>query len=163
MTDRTIRFRDYRAGDAPTMATIYFDAVRQLGPRRYSAEQVAAWAPELPSTAALERRAEDGRTTIVAEDARGRLLGFADLEPDGHIDLFYCRPEMAGTGLAADLLDALLARAAAQGIAALHVEASELARSLFERRGFILDHRRDFEIGGVAIHNYRLVRRSVTT
>lgn len=162
MTERTIRFRDYRDGDAAAMATIYYDAVRQLGPRRYSAEQVAAWAPEVPSPSALARRAEDGRATIVAEDAAGRLLGFADLEPNGHIDLFYCRPEMAGSGLASELLDTLLARAAALGIGALHVEASELARSLFERKGFRMVERQDFLLGSVAIHNYRMERRAAT-
>lgn len=162
MTDRTIRFRDYQGGDAAEMAIIYYDAVRRLGPRRYSAEQVAAWAPEVPSTAALAQRAEDGRTTIVTEDAAGHLLGFADLEPNGHIDLFYCRPETAGSGLASDLLDALLARAGALGIGALHVEASELARSLFERKGFRLVERRDFVLRDVAIHHYRLERRAAT-
>ena len=45
------------------------------------------------------------------------------------------------------------------GIRHLFVEASELARGLFERRGFILLGRNDLVIDGVAIHNYRMEKR----
>jgi putative acetyltransferase len=38
------------------------------------------------------------------------------------------------------------------------VEASEAARRLFERKGFVIEKRNDFPINGVAIHNYRMVK-----
>jgi hypothetical protein len=37
-----------------------------------------------------------------------------------------------------------------EGNGLLFVEAGEAARRLFERRGFQLEHRRDFEIDGVS-------------
>ena len=39
-----------------------------------------------------------------------------------------------------------------------HTEASELARRLFERKGFAVVERRDMVIRGVAIHNYRMAK-----
>jgi putative acetyltransferase len=153
------RIREYRPGDAPQIARLYFDSVRGLGPRRYTAEQVTAWAPSLADPAAVHARASDGRTTLVAVDEADAVLAYGDLQPDGHIDHVYGRPDVAGTGVAAALLDALLARARQAGMSRLFVEASELARGLFERRGFTLTHRRDFELRGVAIHNYALERQ----
>lgn len=150
--------RLYREADAPEMAQLYFDSARQLGARRYSAEQVAAWAPAPLEASAVQARAADGRTTLVAVNAGGEVLGYGDLEADGHIDHLYCRPDAAGTGVAGALLDGLMAEAGRLGLARAYVEASELARGLFERRGFVVRQRRDFEVRGVAIHNYAMER-----
>ncbi len=150
--------RPYQPTDAPHMARLYFDSARTLGARRYTRQQVAAWAPAPADPALVHARAGDGRTTLVAASPRGEVLGYADLEADGHIDQLYCRPDVAGSGLAAALLEALLAQATASGIGRLHVEASELARGLFERNGFTRLHRRDFEVRGVPIHNYAMER-----
>ena len=151
-----IRLRDYRPEDAPAMARLYFDSARTLGPRSYSAEQVVAWAPAPLDPAAVRARAEDGRITLVALNGAEEVIAYADLEPDGHVDHLYCRPDYAGAGVASRLLDALIARAAAAGLQRLHVEASELARPVFARKGFSLVRRRDFEVRGVPIHNYAM-------
>jgi len=44
------------------------------------------------------------------------------------------------------------------GISLLSVDANEGARPLFERQGFKADSRNDFTIGGVGIHNYRMLK-----
>jgi putative acetyltransferase len=127
--------------------------------RRYTPEQVVVWAPAPADPAQVHARASDGRTTLVAVDQTGTITGYGDLEADGHIDHLYCHPDAAGSGVAAMLLEALVAHARQAGIASLTVEASELARGLFERHGFTLGHRRDFELGGVPIHNFAMRRR----
>ena len=100
---------------------------------------------------------EAAERTLVAVDDADQVIAYGDLEADGHIDHLYCSPEAAGSGAAGAVLDALLARA--EGLPRLYVEASELARGLFERKGFVVERRRDFEIRGVAIHNYAMARR----
>ena len=141
------------------MAQLYFDSARQLGARRYSPEQVAAWAPAPADPAAVHARASDGRLTLVAVDPQGLVLDYGDLESDGHLDHLYCLPGASGRGDASALLDQLIAAGEARGIARLHVEASELARGLLERKGFLVLHRRDFQVHGVPIHNYAMERR----
>jgi len=149
--------RRYQPGDAAQMARLYFESARQLGPRRYSQEQVEAWAPAPADPAVVHARASDGRLTLVATDARGDVIGYGDLEANGHIDHLYCRPDAAGKGVAGAILDGLVAEAASRGTPRrLHVEASELARGLFERKGFTVVARRDFEVRGVPIHNYAM-------
>ncbi|WP_026325879.1 GNAT family N-acetyltransferase [Sphingomonas sp. Mn802worker] len=158
MTTLPFILRDYRAGDASAMARVYFLAVRDLGPRRYTRAQVAAWAPEEPDPERFVVRAGDGRRTLVAVDTDGCVLGFGDLEANGHIDLLYCHPDAVGTGVASRIVEALLDHARTAGITDLHVEASELARSLFERHDFTLVQRRDVALNGVPIHNYLMTR-----
>ena len=159
MSAHPFHIRGYEAPDAPHLAQLYFESARTLGARRYSPEQVAAWAPAPADPAAVHARASDGRRTLVAEGPDGAVLGYGDLEGDGHIDHLYCQPNAAGTGVASALLDALQDQARAQGLNRLYVEASELARGLFERQGFTTTARRDFVVRGVAIHNYAMERR----
>lgn len=159
ITPSRCRLRAYSSADAAEMSELYYESARELGARRYSHEQVAAWAPAPVDPSTVHARASDGRTTLVAVDDRGRLVGYGDLESDGHIDHLYCRPEAAGTGVAATLLEELITRARDSGIERLYVEASELARGLFERRGFTVLHRRDFDVRGVAIHNYAMEKQ----
>jgi putative acetyltransferase len=64
----------------------------------------------------------------------------------------------AGRGIASRLYDAVEAAAREQGISSLFTEASELARRLFEHKGFMVLERQDLVIRGVAIHNYRMAK-----
>jgi putative acetyltransferase len=158
-TDLDVHIREYKEADAPALAQVFYDAVHTIGPRRYSPEQLAAWAPAVPDPAGVHARASDGRLTLVAVGADGRVLGYGDLEANGHIDLLFCAPEAAGHGVASRLLGALIERGVAAGMARLYVEASELARGVFTRNGFTVISRQDFELRGVAIHNYAMERR----
>jgi len=153
-----IEIREYREGDAPRLAQLFYESVRGLGPRRYSPDQVAAWAPKPPDPVAVHTRATDGRTTLVALDTSGEVVGYGDLESNVHIDHLYCSPDAAGVGVASMLLGQLVERAVGTGMPTLHVEASELARGLFERMGFGLVRRREFALAGVIIHNYAMER-----
>jgi putative acetyltransferase len=147
--------RDFVPADAAALAVLFHASVRQAGIRDYSAKQVAAWSPSKPNPDQYLRQAE-GRIFLVAVDDDGMIAGYGDLEPNGHIDHLYCRPDVVGTGIGSAIYAALEKAARNAGIAILFVEASEGARCLFERRGFKVDARNDFTIDGVAIHNYRM-------
>ena len=74
------------------------------------------------------------------------------------IDRVFCAPEAAGQGIASRLYDAVEAAARQQGIRSLFSEASELARRLFERKGFAVVERQDLVVRSAAIHNYRMAQ-----
>lgn len=155
-----MRIRPFRPADAPALAALFHAAVHRAGSRYYAPEQLHAWSPAPPPPDRYIEQAH-GRTFLVAQDAAGRVIGYGDLERDGHIDHLYCHPDVIGTGVGGAILDALEQAARGDAIARLYVEASENARPLFERRGFTLDARNDFERRGVAIHNYRMSKRLV--
>ncbi len=70
--------------------------------------------------------------------------------------MLYCHPDHTRKGLADRLLEQAETHARSEQIAMLFTEASELARPAFERAGYSVKERREFEIEGVAIHNYAM-------
>lgn len=154
-----MKIRAYESRDAEALAALYVRSVEGIGPRDYSAEQVAAWAALGPSPERIEARSRDGRRMLVAVDAADRLLAFGDLEADGHIHFLYCAPEAAGRGVTSALYDELERSARAQGLKRLYSEASEAARRFFAKKGFTVTAKRAFEIDGVPIHNYAVEKR----
>ena len=148
----------YDPRDAADLADVFFRSVRQVALSDYTATQVRAWAPERRTAEWAHGEASDGRLVLVAANADDRPVAYIDLEPDGHIDRVFCAPEAAGQGIASRLYDAVEAAAREQGITSLFTEASELARRLFERKGFAVVERQDLVIRGVAIHNYRMAK-----
>lgn len=151
-----IAVRPYEPTDAAALAEVMFRSVREGARADYSSAQVAAWLPSPMAEQTVRSRAEDGRWVFVAVDGADRPLGFIDLEADGHIDLLYCVPEAIGRGIGARLYDTLEETARAAGMERLYVEASESARRLFERKGFILRERREVTRRGVILHNYAM-------
>ncbi len=149
-----MRIRAYEARDAAGVARVFRRSIEELGPRDYSPEQVAAWVGRAPDAAAFQARASDGRVFIVLADDDDQPVAFADLEADGHVDMLYCAPEAAGTGLVLLLYATLEAIARQRGMTRLYSEASEAALRFFLTRGFVKLHRRELMIGDVAIHNY---------
>jgi putative acetyltransferase len=128
--------------------------VRQAGLCDYSPAQVLAWAPAPPDQTRYGRC-----LTLVAVAENDAPLAYAELETDGHIDHFYCHPEVIGTGLGSALYDALEQQARVLKMPKLFVEASEAARRLFRRKGFTTLSRQDFILRGVPIHNYLMEKR----
>ena len=153
-----VTIRAYEPRDAAGLADVFFRSVRQVALSAYTADQVRAWAPEPRTAGWAHGEASDGRLVLVAANADGRPVAYIDLEPNGHIDRLFCAPEAAGQGIASRLYDAVEAVAREQQIRSLFTEASELARRLFERKGFAVVERQDLMIRGVAIHNYRMAK-----
>jgi putative acetyltransferase len=153
-----VEIRLYEPGNAEKLCKLFFDAVRVIGLRDYNAHQVEAWAQRTLSPAQFNERATDGRLVLVVIDGQGDPIAYGDLEPDGHIDHIYCRPDMVGKGVASALYDEMEKLAQERRIEQLYVEASEAARHLFVRKGFRELEQREFQVGSVSIHNYAMVK-----
>lgn len=148
--------RPYEDRDAEYLSNICRDAITAIGSHAYSADQVSAWVARHPGAERYRERVAGGSMIWCAADESGNPVAYALLEPDGHLDHLYNHPEHTRQGLAARVLNAAEEHARTLGLTKLYTEASELARPAFERAGYILLHRRDFEIEGVAIHNYAM-------
>lgn len=72
---------------------------------------------------------------MVAEEA-GRPVGFAELEPNGHIDRVYVSADHQQRGIGRQLLTVVLAEARRVGLTRLFTEASITPRPFFEAQGF---------------------------
>lgn len=154
------RIRPYRDDDAEALSTLALAAIREIGTHGYSAEQIEAWAARHPGAAMYRQRASRGQIILVGVDRQDVPVAYAVLEPDGHLDRLYNHPAHTRQGLAGQLLSEAEGCAREAGMDRLYTEASELARASFERAGYVVTNRRDFEIAhngrGVPIHNFAM-------
>ncbi|GJM03452.1 MAG: acetyltransferase [Rhodomicrobium sp.] len=150
--------RKYRQKDAGPLCVLVVRSVKQVASYDYSADQVRVWADRVPSRERMDDLGLDGRLRFVAVDLMDEPVGFADLERNGHIGYFYCAPEVVGTGVGRALYEALEKEAVELGLKRLFVEASETAKPFFIWLGFSVDHKREFEIERVPIHNWAMVK-----
>ena len=160
----TYAIRPFCKNDAPRLAALTLAAITEIGPNSYSSAQIAAWANRHQTAERFVVRAAQGAQVWVAINATDEPVGYALLEVDennhGHLDMLYCHPDHTRRGLANQLLTSAEINARSAGIARLYTEASELARPAFERAGYAVMHRRDFDIGTaqmpIPIHNYAM-------
>ncbi len=151
--------RAYDPSDAPWLSEIYLLAVETIGPQKYDAVQVQAWKSLAPSAESFQSLYVDGRIALVAERLGLGPIAFGDLKPDGRINYFYCRPDHTRTGATLMLYQRLEGAARSLGLDLISVEASEFARSFFERAGFSVRRKQDVRIGSVHIHNYAMEKQ----
>ena len=148
----SVRIRGYEAGDAPEIVRLFYQTVRSVNRADYSEEQVEAWAPGVPDEDEWHARMI-GRRTLVAEED-GEVIGFAELEDDGHLDMLYLREDAVGRGVGRRLYEAVEQEARALGLSRVFAEVSITARPFFERRGFTVAREQTVHRGGVPLTNF---------
>ena len=151
---QSTKIRSYGAQDAPQIARLFYGTVHSVNRQDYSEEQVRAWAPGVPDPEEWHARMA-GRRTLVAEEG-GEVVGFAELEEDGHLDMIYLRYDAVGRGVGSRLYGAVEREARARGIGRIFTEASTTARPFFERRGFRLVREQTVVVRGVAMTNFAM-------
>ena len=125
--------------DVPQLAEILRESVLELTGDDYNEQQQEAWISTLDDLEAFAGRLAGGLTIVVT--LGGAVVGFASLEGNDTIDLFYVHPAAAGQGAGAMLLDAIEKLAAARGAAKLKVDASDNAAEFFKKRGYVAQQR----------------------
>jgi putative acetyltransferase len=129
--------RHYVPGvDAPALAALFRASVTTLAASRYDAVQRAAWAAGADDLADFDARLARG-VTLVAW-CEGSPVAFAQLFPLDHVEMLYVAPAWSRRGLATALIARLEALAREARASVLSVDASALARPVFERAGFSL-------------------------
>jgi putative acetyltransferase len=154
-----IRIRNYDDGDAMTIVRLFYDTIHSINQRDYSVEQVQAWAPEIPD-AQLWHNRMIARYTLVADQA-GELLGFGELEAQGHLDMLYCRSDVVGRGVGRRLYDALEAKARTNSLRCIFAEVSITARPFFLRCGFNVIQPQTVFRRGVSLTNFKMTKSLV--
>ncbi len=147
-----IELRLYDPADLPAVADIFSRAIRETASADYDPAQIAAWSRFDPAAWSAQRAA---RATWVAR-IDGAPAGFADFEPDGHLDRLYVHPAHGRRGVARCLVAAVESRAVALGLDALRTEASLTARPFFEAVGFSILVEETVERGGQWFRRYRM-------
>ena len=152
-----VHLRRYVTEDLDAVVEVFQRAIREVACRDYDPAQIAAWS-------AVDRDEWEQwrltRPTWIA-DIDGQVVGFSDLEADGHLDMMFVHPDHQGRGIATLLLAAVEAAAREQGLTTIFTEASVTARSFFARRGFVLDKQDIIESDGERFVIFRMAKSPV--
>jgi len=95
-THTALSVHPYRPGDRDAVIAIFQGAVRVTAAHDYDEAQIDAWTEVDRDRWTVLRRS---RPTWIALVGRSPA-GFADLEPDGHLDIMHVDPAHQGTGVA---------------------------------------------------------------
>ena len=152
---KDILIRRYIESDAPHLAAIYYNTIHTICAKDYSAEQLEAWAP-LSSLDAKGWIEKWNRINPFVAVFKGQVVGFAELEENGHIDCFYCHQDYQRCGVGSTLMQAVFDEAKKHDLAKLYAEVSMTAQPFFESKGFIVTRKRTFERSGVVLSNFAM-------
>lgn len=153
-----VHVREAVSDDASALADLMFRSVREVAVAEYTPEQAKAWLPAPQEVSAVRARIGDGRLVLVAvAGAPAEIVGYIELQADGHIDHFYCAPGFTGRGVGSLLYAHLEAQARASLMTELTVDASTFARRLLERRGFEVVATNRISRAGVVLENHTMV------
>ncbi|WP_172296862.1 GNAT family N-acetyltransferase [Pseudoruegeria sp. HB172150] len=149
-----IRIRPLTVEDAPHVARIYFCAIHEGSRGHYDYSQRLAWGGLTVDPAVWRRRLKGVDGFVAERDCEP--LGFMTLDDAGYIDLAFVLPSAAGHGIGRRLYEAVEARARKQGLCELTVQASKVARPLFEKMGWVTVAEQQVTRQDVKLTNYRM-------
>ncbi|MEO0014577.1 MAG: hypothetical protein RLZZ535_2966 [Cyanobacteriota bacterium] len=151
-----VEIRLFKKQDAEKVARLFYETVREINIRDYSRDQVESWAPENIHFRDWKKICSD-RFTYVA-DHEGVIVGFGELEPNGHIDCFYCHKNYQRCGVGSQIYQAIEAKALDLGVSHLITEASITAKPFFQRMGFVTVKKQTITCRGEIFINYVMER-----
>ena len=134
-----VSLRPYLPADARRCAEIFRSSIAELAADDYDEAQREAWASRADDEPAFGARLAQAFTLLALID--GAVAGFASLKGTDEIDMLFVDPEFARQGAGGVLIEALTKLAQARGAKRLTTEASDVAKPLFERRGFTAERR----------------------
>jgi putative acetyltransferase len=143
--------RPFLPADLPLLSEIRVAAIEELTVDDYDEAQRRAWVSAADDEEAFAQSLEKGLTLVALTG--GGPVGFISLQKGGLIDQLYVH-----AGVASALVDAVEKLAAARGTATLATDASDTAKPLFEKRGYVAERRNTIEIDGEYLSNTRMTK-----
>lgn len=116
------------------MIELFKETVHRVCAHDYSPEQLRAWAPDFIDENLWEKRFLESYTILTVDS--DKLLGFANLESNGNIDMFYVSAHAQGMGVGKTLMRDLENHARSFKWPKLTSDVSLTARKFFQHSGF---------------------------
>lgn len=146
--------RRYNPGEEQELWQLYHDTTHFINGKYYTKEQVERWAPpDKDMTEWKERLKQKNPFVVVENDA---ILGFAELEPNGHIDYFYTHHKWQGKGVGSALYQAVEEEAFRQNLPCLYAEVSIPAKEFFLKKGFKVVEEKNKIVCGTPAKNFMM-------
>ncbi len=154
-----MEIRRYRPGEEAAIWAVYYGATRHIVARYYTEQQIVRWAPDDKDMGNWSVRLQKKNPLVAIKDST--IVGFAELEADGHIDCFYCHHEWQRQGIGSQLLAAVEFEALKLRLSELFAEVGLTGIEFFKARGFHIEHHHTNKVCEAAAEQF-LVRKKLT-
>ncbi len=151
-----MNIRPFAIADEQALWALFRQSVHQVNKADYTPAQLLAWAPDDDNPQWFYQRIRDIKPYVL--EMIGEIVAYADLQPDGVIDQFFCHPDWVGQGLGQRLFAYLQERASERGLTRLSADVSITARPFFERLGFVVLEEQEVELRGQRLINFKMQR-----
>ena len=148
---------EYSSSRAEEITNLFYSSVHAINSSIYSDKEKNAWAPRPIDYYKWKCRFDDKKPYLLM--IKDEVAGFIELESDGHIDCTYVLPKYQQIGVATLLIQHVFSLAKKLGLKKLYVEASFVAKPLFEKFGFIVKRKNEVIKDGVVLINYSMFVR----
>ena len=149
--EKTMEIRQFRIGDEIALFQVFYSAIHEVASRDYTVDQIEAWAPADLDQAPWAEHLRNLRPFVAEVD--GKIVGYADIQPNGYIDHFFVSGAHPRQGIGTLLMNQIHEEARFLGIDELTSDVSMTAEPFFELHGFHVV-RRGFPIRrGVTLQN----------
>jgi len=146
----------YSAEYATQITELFYQAVHAIDSAIYSISQKNAWAAKPINYKQWRERLAVKKPFVILDNQL--VVGFIELEEDGHIDCLYVHPQYQGQGVATQLVTYVIAQAKNKGLTTLYVEASIVAKSLFEQCHFTVTKQNTVIRNDISLINFSMYR-----
>jgi putative acetyltransferase len=126
----------YKQEYAEQITDLFHDTIHQVCSEDYTTEELDAWAPTPMDYVRWASRLE--RTTPFVAIKNDKVVGFGELESNGHIDCFYIHKDHQRSGIGSALMDRIEKNAKKYVCTKLFAEVSITAKPFFLKMGFMV-------------------------
>ncbi|MBU2115276.1 MAG: GNAT family N-acetyltransferase [Gammaproteobacteria bacterium] len=149
--------RPYQPGEEPQLRELFYNTVHNVNQRDYDDAQRNAWAPAQYDKNAWAMRMQESEPFVALDN--DTIVGFADVQPDGYIDFFFCHHAYQGKGVGKALMQHILKTGKRYGVKRFYADVSLTAKPFFEHYGFAVLRQQQKEVRGVVLTNFLMEKR----
>ncbi|HEY9767721.1 MAG TPA: GNAT family N-acetyltransferase [Coleofasciculaceae cyanobacterium] len=147
-----MQIRLFQPEDTEQIAWLFHNTVRKINIQHYCLEQVTAWSPDDIYFRNWLTVCSDRFSYVAEQD--GKIVGFGELEANGHIDCFYIHYQHQRQGIGSSIYQAIEIKARELNLLCLFTEVSITAKPFFMSRGFTVIKQQQVLCRGQTFSNY---------
>ena len=152
-----MKVRKFVNGDEQELWELFYNTIHTINIHDYNQTQIDSWAPkELDISIAIKKFREINPFVVTKEE---KIIAYADIQPDGYIDHFYCHHKFQRQGVGKLLFSVLKKEAEKNDISQMYSNVSITAKPFFEAMGFLVEKEQLLQVKNQELKNFRMICR----
>lgn len=135
----SFKIRPFKPDDTQEISWLFYDTVHDITSDAYTSIQINKWAPKVVDLNQWKQRLGQSNTLVAFTPEDNKIIGFSDINNQGHIDYLYVHYAHQYTGVGTALLEAIKQKAQELKLKTMYADVNILAKPLFTQGGFVID------------------------